>query len=259
MAKKVKKKLNIKGLFVILLSLYLLIMVVYYVVTLPINSIIIEGNVLTSDLEIIEAAGISDYPAIFKITSYKMKKNILDLDYVSDVKVKKSLLGNITINVVEERILFYNTLNSTYVLTNGDERGIDKDIEGIPILVNYTPSEVYEGLIKGLNIIDTSILKLISEIEYDPEQSYDEATNEYITTDDSRFLLRMNDGNFVYINIENIEKLNNYIKAFATLEEGELGVFFFDSSSKNNIHKTFESIEQEKQAAENPVEEEQSQ
>ena len=48
------------------------------------------------------------------------------------------------------------------------------------------------------------MIEMISEIEYSPSKSGE------IIIDDTRFLLRMNDGNQVYINLININFYNLY-------------------------------------------------
>ena len=61
-SKKIKRKLNKKALLVFVLIIYLIIMIIYYFFTLPVKRIIISGNNLVSDAEIIEVSGLSDYP-----------------------------------------------------------------------------------------------------------------------------------------------------------------------------------------------------
>jgi len=69
---------------------------------------------------------------------------------------------------------------------------------------------------------------MINEIEYDPNISND------ITIDEYRFLLRMNDSNHVYVNIINMERLNDYESVFATI--GDLrGTVYLDSYNADNI------------------------
>lgn len=242
MAKKVKKKLNKKGLIVILLSLYLIVMIMYYIFTLPIKTIKIIGNKQVTDNEIIEIAGIKEYPTLIKANGYKLKKNILKIELINDVKIKKSVLGNLTIEVVENDILFYNMISDSYVLSNGKEVKYE-NVMGVPTLINFTPNDIYNKFIEGLTKINLDIIKMISEIEYSPDISND------VTLDDSRFLLKMNDGNYVYINVVNIEKLNKYIDAIAAIEGEKKGVLYLDSNSSNNYFKTFKSIEAEKEGA----------
>ena len=58
--KKVKRKINKKALLVILLSLYLVIMTFYYVYTLPIKNIYVNGNKLIEDSKIINVSKVYD-------------------------------------------------------------------------------------------------------------------------------------------------------------------------------------------------------
>lgn len=212
--KSVKRRLNKKALLVILLTLYLIIMAFYYCFTLPIKNIVIEGNSLVSDASIIDAAGIKNYPEIFKTSSSKIVSNVSALDFIEDVSVKKSLDGTIRITVTESKVLFYNILNSSVVLSNNEEVVMDKpDILGLPTLVNYVPSDIYEELIKKMSETGADIISLISEIEYSPDVKDD------VTINDSRFILRMNDGNHVYIDLVNFENLEKYKLIYSSLEE----------------------------------------
>ena len=212
--KKVKRKLNKKAILVILLTLYLIIMAFYYCFTLPIKNIVIKGNNLVNERDIIAAAGIKDYPEIFRVSSSKVIKEVSKLDFIEEVHVKKSIFGTITIEVLESRALFYNVLNSSVVLASGKEVPMDNNaVLGIPTLINYVPSDIYENLIKKMNETDSDIVSLISEIEYSPD------VKDNVTINDSRFILRMNDGNHVYIDLVNFENLNKYQLIYSNLEE----------------------------------------
>ena len=72
--KKPKHKINIIALIVIVLALYLVFSFVYYIMTLPIKNIYIEGNNYVADVEIIESAKIKNYPSLIKISRRKVKK-----------------------------------------------------------------------------------------------------------------------------------------------------------------------------------------
>ena len=87
--------------------------------------------------------------------------------------------------------------------------------------------------------IDSSVISLISEIEYSQE------TLDGLTLNENRFLLRMNDGNTVYVDTVNLSKLNNYPKYHATIEDGILGVYRLDSNSKNISFNSYQDIEAE--------------
>lgn len=234
--KTVKRKLNKKALLVILLTLYLFIMSFYYVFTMPIKNIVIVGNSLISDSDIISAANIDNYPSIFKISSKKIIKNIKKLNLIEEVNVSKSFTGTITINVKESKIVFFNKLNNTYVLSTKKEISDinSKNLICVPTLINYVPSDIYESLIQKLSVIDQDIIADISEIEYNPDVKDD------VTINDSRFILRMNDGNYVYIDIVNFDNLNKYKVIYSSLEEK--GVLHLDVVYSDNNTITFTSF-----------------
>lgn len=249
--KKVKRKLNIKAFIALLLVIYLIAMIVYYFLSMPIKNIYITGTKNISDHEIIEAAGIKDYPSIIKLNSFKIKDKVKKLDYVEDVKIRRNLFGKLTIEIKEAKILFYNKNIEKLVLSNGKEI-TDDNTYGYATLINYVPKNIYQKLIKSLNKIDNNILGSISELEYSVSKSGEKVI------DDTRFILRMNDGNTVYINLINIKNLNKYQSIYATLNN-VLGIVYLDSSSNENIYfKSYESIEKEKKEQEEKEKEENS-
>lgn len=231
---KTKKRINIKGLLVILLALYLIIMAFYYVWKLPVKSVIIKGNKLVKDSAILDAAKISNKTKLITLSESNVKEKIMTIPLIENVEVKKSIDGLLTINVTEVKVLFYNKLTNKYVLSNKKETDNISNILGIPTLNNYVPNDIYNNLIGKLSKIDIDTIYLISEIEYDPD-----IKNE-ITIDGNRFLLRMNDGNTVYINLANIDKLSTYKDIYTTLD-GK-GLLNLDSSSDKVIFTTYEAL-----------------
>lgn len=191
------------------------------------QNIIISGNSYVSDLEIIEVASIKHYPPLFQIRSSDLKKKILTLDYVKDVSIRRNLIGQLFIEIEEEKPVFYNRDNAKFVFASGKEI-TTQDLQGFPVLINYVPNEIYERLIKEMEKTNTDVMKLISEIEYQPWVSDD------VVIDDTRFFLRMNDGNSVYVNLINWEKLNNYMAIYSTLGTAH-GFLQLDSSLGNGI------------------------
>lgn len=233
--KKKEKKLHLKlkSLFVLLFFLFLVVGVAYYIYNMPIKNILIEGTDNLTDKEIIEVAGIKDYPRMFKYSTSLLKKKISTLDLVDSVSISKNIFGRITIKIKEARVLFYNRTNSTYVLSNGKET-ILGDYEGVPFLVNDVITQIYERLIKELSKVESDSLALISEMEYSPSMSGD------IVIDDTRFLLRMNDGNQVYINLINIDRLDTYPLIYTLFTEK--GVLELDSDNSRVVFKSYKSI-----------------
>lgn len=240
--KKVRKRVRIKGVLVILLFLYLIGMFIYYIITMPIKNIIVNNNNKISSEEIIKTSKIAIGQSIFKVSTYSAKKNIEKMPFIKHAKITRDLFGNITINVIENKIVFYNAYNNKIVLSDATEIDNDTSYYGFPTLINYVPSDIYSKLISSLGNVSDDILKMISEIEY--------SVNKYEDTiiDDERFLLRMKDGNTVYINIINFDKINKYQEIYVKLTDK--GILYLDSDSKNHVFKkygTSDNIEPEEE------------
>lgn len=229
--KKTKKKIRLSGVIFMLLTIYLLGMLLYYFITLPVKSINIKGNSLLTDSQIISESKIDYNNSIFKLSTNKIKNNLLKNPLVESVNISRNLKGTINIDIKESKILFYNILTKKLVLSNGKEMEDTGDYIGFPVLVNYVPSNIYKTLIKSLAKIDDSNYKMISEIEYSVEKYNDKVV------DEERFLLRMIDGNTIYVNLVNIEKLNKYQEIYAALQDK--GTLYLDSSSKNYVFKKY--------------------
>ena len=224
-----KRKLSLKKILIILLLFYIIGCSVYYFIKLPIKNIYITGTVNLEDALIIEAGGIKNYPAIFKVNNKKLEKKLLELDLIKSVVIKKSITGKLTIEVVENKILFYNRSNDKIILDDKTEIENNQEIYGIPILINYVPDKVYDALVEGISKIDEDIIYLISEIEYSPSRI------EETIIDDSRFLFRMNDGNHIYINTPNIDNFKSYPEIYSTLGMDNIkGTLNLDSSIEDS-------------------------
>ena len=229
--KKTKKKIRLSGVIFMLLTIYLLGMLLYYFITLPVKSINIKGNSLLTDSQIISESKIDYNNSIFKLSTNKIKNNLLKNPLVESVNISRNLKGTINIEIKESKILFYNVLTKKLVLSNEKEMDDTGKYVGFPVLVNYVQSNIYKTLIKSLAKIDDSNYKMISEIEYSVEKYNDKVV------DEERFLLRMIDGNTIYVNLVNIEKLNKYQEIYAALQDK--GTLYLDSSSKNYVFKKY--------------------
>lgn len=225
--KKKKKKIRISGLILILLSIYIIVMLGYYFFTMPIKRIVVKGNDLVLEKEIIELSNINLKSSVFKLSSSSIRKKVEKHDLIKSAKIKKNYFGTITIIVEEHKILFYNILTGDLHLSGEETTTNAEKYMGYPTLVNFVPGDIMKRLISGLEKIDSDIISMISEIEYSPDEYNG------VVVDNERFLLRMNDGNIVYINIVNIEKLNKYQVIYASVGSG--GTLYLDSSSNNYI------------------------
>lgn len=224
MAKKVKKKIRIRILpiVIIIFILTLLSGSVYLLSLIPIKNIYISGNNYLKDQEIIELAKIENYPSFLKTRTKDMKKNIKKSPYVKSVTIKKKILGIVEIQIEEYNILFRKEENNKIVLEDKEEL-IDNEKYQVPILLNYIPDTKYDSFIKGMNQVTPSIKNQISEIRYYPN-----------TQDEDRFLLYMNDGNYVYLTLTKFKQVNYYEDVLEKLD-GKKGILYLDSGNHFKI------------------------
>lgn len=225
MAKKIKKKTKIK--FIPILLLIILLVIGYFLVSffmnVKIKNIFVKCNKLLSDQEIIELANIEDYPSFIKTTTNSIEKKIKKNQIIKDVKVTKSLIATVTIEVTEYDFLFTREDNNAVVVDVNKELLLDKEIVGVPILVNYVPDTVYDKFVSEMKKVNVKVKDKISSIEYKP--------NDY---DKQRFLLYMNDGNEVYVTITRFNLINKYNEIYPTLE-GRKGILYLDSGNHFEI------------------------
>ena len=219
MVKKVKKKrLRIIPCLILLLGIGFFYLIGSYFYNAKVKNIFIYDNKLLNDQEIIDLAKLSDYPRYYKYSKKTIEKNIKKNVYIKNVNVKRSFFHVIKIYVTEYKILLYEYSSKKYILSNGKKVETDKFKErGVPTLVNYVSDEVYDKFIKKLDALDSDIINQISEIKYEPS-----------TYDNGRFLLTMNDGNYVYINISNFKALNLYNEIYPNFD-GHIGILYLDS------------------------------
>lgn len=217
------KKKGIKRLVKILIIIIIVIGICWYLKDLKIKNIYIKGNTTLKDYEIIELAGIQDYPNMFSISSKKIEQKLKMNKLISSAKVKKNLFGKIIITIKEEKMLVKNELDNTIYLANLKKITDDNKVIGIPTLINDVPSDILNKFLEKLNKIDPSVLSKISEISYKP--------NEY---DKDLFLFLMNDGNYVYITTTKLSNIDKYENVLIQLE-GKKGIIYLDSGNHFEI------------------------
>ena len=229
--KKNKKHRKLKVRYLVYLFLIMVFsgLAILYYFKMPVKNIYIKGNNIASDYDILLSSNLKDYPRLFKYSTKNIKKEILKNPIINNVKVKKCITGKIVIEVSENKFLFFDRNTNLVVLSHNVKISPDSKYEAfIPTLINYVPNDIYLDFVTDFDRIKPSIISMISEIEYKPLYSGENII------DAKRFLLRMNDGNEVYINTVNIEQLNNYPSFYASLEDKK-GVLNLDSSTKENF------------------------
>ncbi len=226
MEKKLKKKTHLK--IIPVLIFLLLIVAIFFIYnlisSLPVKNIYITGNTYLTDQEIIELAKLENYPSFIKTTSATIKKNIEKNKLIKHAKITKEFFGIVEITVEENNILFRKYDDDTKViLDNGSEVVDDEYSYSVPKLLNYVPDTKYKSFMKGMNQVTENIKIQISEITYLPNEQ-----------DKDRFLLYMNDGNYVYLTLTKFKQINYYEDVLGKLK-GKKGILYLDSGNHFQI------------------------
>lgn len=218
MQKKIKKKFNFKKFVFFIIFIFLLYMSISYLISIKTKNIIILNNNYYSDDDIIYTAEIEDYPKFILLNRNKIKDKLMKLDLIEDVTIKKKIGFKLEINVKEKKILYYIRSTNLYKLSDNNNYDLNNVI-GVPTLINYIPEDIEKSFVEKLSNVNSSILDMISEIEYSKT-----------TYDDKRFLLYMNDGNMVYITVSKAELLNKYVEIIKKVDNKK-GILYLDSGN----------------------------
>lgn len=234
---KRRKKINYKALFFLICPIVIIVFIVIHITNYKVQNIYIEGNEFISDQQIIDIAELSNYPKVIKLNKKKIKDNLIKNEYISNAKINYSNFGReISIKIEENIPVIYYQYDETYILSDGS---YVKDKYSLPVLINQTPDNILKKLVKKLSTIDRSTLNRISEIRYYPSN-----------VDEELFLLTMNDGNYVYINFYNFNKLNNYVDVIKGFDNKK-GTIHFDSGNYLELFNDKKESDKDKEKVDN--------
>ena len=219
---KGKKKFKVRydRILICILGFLLIGYIGYKYVNRNLENIYITGNKYLSDQTIIEIAKLENYPKMLKIDTLEIKDTLLKNNYINDVEINKSL-KEVTISIKEAYPIYFDSTKNMTILSNG--KPVDESYI-VPILINYVPDTISEDFNKAMSNVSDEIMAKISEIKYDPN------------IDPERFLLTMTDGNYVYININRFDLINNYLTIISNFKD-QKGIIYLDSGSHFEIFK----------------------
>ena len=208
------RKIRYKRLLLFLLFVLIVLFLTLKVLSLRISNIYIRGNVYLSEQEIIEYGKLSNYPRSVLTYSKVVESNIKKNDYIKDVKVSKKWFTKIYITVTENRPLFYDQVSNKTVLMDG--KTVSSKFN-VPSLVNSVDGSVYSTFLSQLALINLDVFNNISEIEYSPN-----------SVDNKLFLFSMNDGNYIYVNLDKFDSINKYFDMVVNFNNHK-GILYLDS------------------------------
>ena len=220
-SKNRKRKLNKKRLFIVLILFFLLSFIIVKVFNSNIKNIYVKGNELLTDQEIIDIAGIEDYPSSINNLSVTLESRLRKNQYILEADVTKSnLTSKITIEVKENYPLFYYQTENKTILYNKDK--VTEKFT-TPTVINQIPNTVYDKFLKAMKKVKKNILYRMSEIEYSPNE-----------VDEERFFILMNDGNYVYLTLDKFLAINKYIDMVKSFDNKK-GILYLDSGEYFDI------------------------
>ena len=215
-----KFKIRYDRILMCLILLFLIGFLIYDFLNKNLENIYINGNKYLSDQTIIEIAKLENYPKIISIDTLAIKDSLLKNNYINNVTISKKV-SEIDIKIDEAFPIYYDLTTKKTVLSNGKKVS---DIYILPTLINYVPDTIFEDLVSVMSKVNAEILVKISEIKYDPN------------IDSERFLLTMTDGNYVYININRFNLINNYLTIISNFKD-QKGIIYLDSGSHFELFK----------------------
>lgn len=217
--KKIKKrKLSFRKIFRFVFVIIIFCLFFNFVLNISIKNIYITNNNIISDKEILVSSELINYPSFFKTSKNYIKNNLLKNDFIKNVTVTKKYPLKVYLDIEEYKIICFDKNVNKLYLENGSKVDNIYNITDTPILINDV-GNLYDMFIKKFSLVDEEILLKISEIEYVP-----------VEVDNERFLLRMNDDNYVYITLSKIKSLNKYNEIYDKLE-GKKGIIYLDSGN----------------------------
>ena len=213
--KRKKRKIKLKRVFLFILILLVLATVIYTVSLLKVKTYYVYNNKYLTDEEVLDILKLNKKSSFFLTNTLTEKAIINKSKRIKDVKIKRTLSLEVKVYVTEYKILYYDLENNYSVLEGGDTVNYRDD--NSPVFVNKVEDkEVYKKFINKMNKVDTDILDIISEIKYVPNG-----------IDKERFLFSMNDGNYVYVTISKLTKINEYRSVIDSVENKK-GILYLD-------------------------------
>ena len=213
--KKKRKKLKIKSVLLVFLFLILLGVIFFLLSLIKVKTFIIKNNKYLTDEEVLKELNLDDNSSFLLTNSLLMSDDIKDSKLIKDIDFSRNMYLEVTLNVTEYKMLYYNQNTKKVMLENEEE--IDYKSDNLPVLTNkIEDKEVLKQFNKKMAKVNLETLNMISEITYSPNG-----------IDKERFLFSMNDGNYVFLTITKLTKINDYKKIVESMEDRK-GILYLD-------------------------------
>ncbi|MCM3568811.1 cell division protein FtsQ/DivIB [Neobacillus mesonae] len=203
-----------------------------------VKSIVVKGNEVYSDKEIIRKSSLTNNTNIWKVKQEDISAKLKGLSEVKSSKVTIQWPNTIVINVKEHKRIAFVKQEQYYfpVMENGKVLK-NKKTEIIPanspILFQFKEGTALIEMIKGLETLPKEIINSISEIHYTPTK-----------TDPYHISLFMNDGFEVSATLRSFsQKMEHYPSIISQLDPRKKGIIDLEVGS---YFKAFEEEVEDK-------------
>ena len=213
--KNKKRKLRVFRVIKTFFVLCIVLLVIYLITLIPTRGYYVTNNNYYSDDEILDILKLNNKSSFLLTSQSSINSKVKKNEILKKVKLHKKLYLEFELEVLENKIMFYDLKNNKSVLEDGTKVNI-KNKNYIVLTNEIKDKNIYKKLAKKMLKIDDDILDIISEIKYDPNE-----------VDNERFLFSMNDGNYVYITLSKIKKINSYEKIVESIKD-QKGILYLD-------------------------------
>lgn len=215
-----KKKANRRLIIYLSIFFFLISVIVYLQSSLShVKTVEVLGNSLVSDQEIIDQSSLSENTNMWMINESEVVHAISQNSAVKSVEVQRQLPWTIVIQLAEYSHVGYIKENGNFLPIMGNGKVLTKvkqeTVNGdAPFILGFSDKEYLKKMTEELSKLPKSILNLISELHWKPND-----------TNKNEILLYMNDGFVVNGTIRNFaEKMKVYPSIVAQLKPENKGV-----------------------------------
>lgn len=206
--RKKRKKKKLKRKMKIVFVLFVLLLIVGYFVSdfSRIQTIEIEGQQEISKEEILETISVHKGDIIFLVNTGHIEDEVAKMPFIKKVKVTKSVLGHVYIEIEEAQKVAYCVIDkTTYVIdelgnvSETTDKNLIASLQATPRITNFKDLDLLKEFAKEYVKIPEIVKSQTSDILYDPQKA-----------DETRLKFLMDDGKILYLRIEDMaDQLNN--------------------------------------------------
>lgn len=204
-----KRKRKLKRKIKVVLILFVMLLIAGYFVSdiSRVHDIHITGLQEVSKDDIEKSISVHEGDIVLFVNTGKIEDEIAKMPFIKKVKVTKSLLGSVQIEVEEAQKVAYCVIDKkTYVIdelgnvSETDDKDLIASLQSTPQITKFKDLQLLKEFAKEYVNIPEIIKSQTSDIIYDPQKA-----------DETRLKFIMDDGKILYLRIEDmVEQLNKF-------------------------------------------------